>query len=175
LVQRLLLLEAVQQPVAWSFLAQALHGVWQQQQHLDLARAANGSSSNSSSSRSSSPQEVWVPQLLQALLQHAVGCKILDTSDVLRTLEEVAALSTTSSKQQQQQQQGLRSADRLHAPAGSADDKDSSRATEGAAAASYMLGCLSDSACRVSLACWVLTWHGCMQESGADYGSAASR
>jgi hypothetical protein len=41
--------------------------------------------------------------------------------------------------------------------------------------ASYALSCLSDAACRSSLACWVLTWHSCMLQQGGDYGSVASR
>jgi hypothetical protein len=157
LVQRLLLLEAVQQPVAWSFLAPALHGAWQQQQHLDLARAAC-----SSSSSSDSPAGVWMPQLLAALLRHGIGEEVQDSAAVLRKLKVVDAWGKARPQQQQQQQQGA------------SGEEDRSRAAE-AAAASYMLACLSDAACRCSLACWVLTWHGCMLQQGGGYGSATSR
>jgi hypothetical protein len=171
LVKRLLLLEAVQQPVAWSFLAPALHGAWQQQQHLDLARAITHGSSSSSDNL----QDVWMPQLLTALLQQVDDTKVQDNADVLRKLNALAALGKASTKQQQQQQQQQGSADSLQlTAAGNGGEEERSRVAE-AAAASYVLACLSDAACRCSLACWVLTWHGCMLQQGGHYGSVASR
>jgi hypothetical protein len=167
LVQRLLLLEAVQQPALPSFLSPALRDAWQQQQHLDLVHAANGSSSSSNS-----PQEAWMPQLLKAMLNHGMSDEVQDSAAVLRSLRALAAQGRAFAKWQQQR---LRSADGILAAAGSGGDEDSARAVVEGAAASYMLGCLSDAACRSSLACWVLTWHGCMLQQGGDYGSVASR
>jgi hypothetical protein len=136
---------------------------WQQQQHLDLVHAANGNSS--------SPQEAWMPQLLKAMLNHAMSDEVQDSAAVLRSLRALAAQGRAFAKWQQQR---LRSADGILAAAGSGGDEDSARAVVEGAAASYMLGCLSDAACRASLACWVLTWHSCMLQQGGDYGSVQS-
>jgi hypothetical protein len=207
LVQRLLLLEAVQQPDARSFLAQTLTRDWQQQQHLDLAHVACGSSS--SSSGPPSVKRVWMPQLLTALLQHGLGEDVQDSAAVLRELK--ALVDNTRAVKQQQQQPRSTDAQRAvaaavpdgcedvsraiegsaaeatladshpaaaaaaAAAAGSGGDDGSARSVVEGAAASYMLGCLSDAACRSSLACWVLTWHGCMLQQGGNYGSVASR
>jgi hypothetical protein len=65
LVSRLLLLEAVRQPLPHSLLAPGLRDAWQQQQHLDLARVACSSSSRSLNDASNA----LLPQLAAALLQ----------------------------------------------------------------------------------------------------------
>jgi hypothetical protein len=178
-VKRLLLLEAVQQPVAWSFLAPALQEAWQQQQHLDLAQAVcaehTTSSSSSSSSWSMTRQRVcnaWMPELLRALLQPNVDIRLDDCSGLIADLvaRHRGRLAARKLQQQQQQQREEGVADIAAAAVegvGPADERFSH--------ASYTLACLSDAACRCSLACWVLTWHGCMLQQGGDYGSVTSR
>jgi hypothetical protein len=170
-VQRLLLLEALQQPCARSLLAPALRSDWQQQQHLDLARTACGSSSSSDDS-DLTLGGVKMPQLLTVQQQHAVAKDVHDTAAVVRTLKVLAAPDRIRTVKQQQQQQHTTGAFHSAVPVGC---DDGSRAAEGAAAAAYMLSCLCDAGCRVSLACWVLTWHGCMLQQGGDYGSVQSR
>jgi hypothetical protein len=174
LVRRLLLLEAVQQPVAWSFLAQALHEDWQQQQNLDLAHAVcreHTSSSSSSSSKSMMARQIcnaWMPDLLRALLQPNTDIRIDDCSDLIADLVGRYRKQLNARKLLQQQQRGGTALTTTAAAGGGpAEDRLSH--------ASYVVVCLSDPACRASLACWVLTWHGCMLQQGGDYGSVASR
>jgi hypothetical protein len=160
LVQRLLLLEAVQQPVAWSFLSPNLCSIWQQQQHLDLARVAcNSSSSNGTEvARHSCGSSGWLPQLIAALLQPLMlpNAPKGHTTAAVQVCNVIWPLPGP------------------YAAAAAADDA-AAIASQPRSAASYMLSCLSDSACRVSLACWVLTWHGCMLQQAGDYGSVGSR
>jgi hypothetical protein len=162
LVQRLLLLEAVQQPTAWSFLTPQLCGIWQQQQQLDLARVACNNNNSSSSSmdvaRRTCDGSGWLPPLPAALLQPLMlpnapqdqieaACKVADViwPQPGQYAAEAAAQDAAVIAQQPR------------------------------SVSSYMLGCLSDAACRASLACWVLMWHGCMLQQGGDYGSVQSR
>jgi hypothetical protein len=171
LVRRLLLLEAVQQPVAWSFLAQALHEDWQQQQHLDLAHAlCREHISSSSSSKSMMARQIcnaWMPDLLRALLQPNTDIRIDDCSNFIADLVGRYRKQLMARKLQQQQQRGGTASNAAAAGGGPADDRLSH--------ASYVVVCLSEPGCRASLACWVLTWHGCMLQQGGDYGSVQSR
>ncbi|KAF6250869.1 hypothetical protein COO60DRAFT_1464769 [Scenedesmus sp. NREL 46B-D3] len=80
LVRRLLLLQAVQQPVEWYFLAPGLHGAWKQQQHLDLACTVCTDHNSSSSSTHEQICHAWMPALLQAVLQPNVNIEIYDCS-----------------------------------------------------------------------------------------------
>jgi hypothetical protein len=171
LVRRLLLLEAVQQPVAWSWLAPGLCNAWQQQQHLDLARAAFGSHSNSSESNDACAVcSAWMPQLLTALLQPNVRFRLDDCASrkvvddlVERELESNAASS-------QRKQNGL-APDSAAAAAAADLDAAAGRLSH----SSYALACLRDVSCRYSLTSWVLAWHAALLQQAGDYSSAASR
>jgi hypothetical protein len=196
LVQRLLLLEALQQPGARSLLAPALRADWQQQQHLDLARAACGSSSSSNSdgsvadgvthpspsaeaihraqftgsssstgaiaSSSSRPKlsEMFLPVLAGALLRplQLRGDMQAAAAQVLIAMHAADAAVTAGTSSSGVMVSGVLN-----------------DGTELCRTASYVLACLSNPACRCSLACWVLMWHVCMQEAGADYSSVQSR
>jgi hypothetical protein len=162
LVQRLLLLEAVQQPVAWSFLNPNLCSIWQQQQHLDLALAACDSSSSSNgmdvARPISSSTSGWLPQLAAALLQPLM----------LQTAPTGHAGAASQVCNVLWPEPGIHGAVAAAAEAAAIAQYPGSTA-------SYALACLSDAACRCSLACWVLTWHGCMLQQGGDYGSVTSR
>jgi hypothetical protein len=173
-VQRLLLLEALQQLGESSLLAPALRSDWQQQQHLDLGRAARGGSSSSSSSGDEPLilERMWMPQLLTALLQHGVCGGSGDSAAALRDLE----LGRDWAVQQQQQQQQQRATGVESAVAGAAcDGFDDSSMVAPPNLSGYRLACLSGTACRASLACWVLMWHARMVQQGGDYDSAVSR
>jgi hypothetical protein len=76
-------------------------------------------------------------------------------------------LAARKLRQQQQQQRGGTASDAAAVGANPADGRLSH--------ASYAVACLCDAGCRVSLACWVLTWHSCMLQQGGDYGSVQSR
>jgi hypothetical protein len=137
------------QHTPYSLLAPGLRGAWQQQQHADLARAAGSSSS------SDGILEVWMPQLLSALLRPITyGEEVHDNEHAIRFFMQLADDVGT-------------------AAAGGVADADG--AAELQAVASYALTCLADAACRASLACWVLTWHVMLVQQGGDYHSAASR
>ncbi|WIA14067.1 hypothetical protein OEZ85_002618 [Tetradesmus obliquus] len=151
LVRRLLLLEAVQQPVPWSMLAPGLQAAWQQQQHADLARATHSSSSSSSSSSSHSA-EMWMPQLLSALLRNA-------SDRESAAAREVAGI--------------IRAGQGSLGPAAAAAAAAAAHQLDGVAR--YALVCLADPGCRYSLTCWVLAWHAALAQQGGEYSSAADR
>jgi hypothetical protein len=203
LVLRLLLLEVLQQPVSGSFLAPALRTAWQQQQHMDLARAESGSSSssssvadevtrpvrgpspsaaaihraqftgsssssstnaspsssNSSSSSRSRLSEMYLPELARALL---------DPLQLLGDQQAAAQVLTAMHKADTVVTSGTKSRAKSRTAEPGSD-------LELCSAAGCALSCISDAACRCSLACWVLTWHGCMLQQGGHYDSVTSR
>jgi hypothetical protein len=166
---RLLLLEAVQQPLPHSLLAPGLRDAWQQQQHLDLARAARSSSS------SSNPVEVWMPQLLSALLGHSAGWLPEDNADAIHQLMQL--LQADGPKQQQQQHRSSASRVDSSTAAAAADRAiwDGAKWAALQAEARYILACVSSPGCRYSLTCWVLAWHAALLQQAGDCSSAADR
>ncbi|KAF6247232.1 hypothetical protein COO60DRAFT_1694207 [Scenedesmus sp. NREL 46B-D3] len=158
LVRRLLLLEAVQQPVPWSFLAPALCILWQQQQHLDLEHVACSSSGTCSDGSSCSSTLGWLPQLAATLLQPLL-------------LPTVSQALTSAAMQ----------VVNIIWPEQGCFDTAAAAAAEAAMdqhpgnAAGSVLCCLAAPGCRVALSCWVLTWHACLVQQGGDYSSAHSR
>lgn len=166
LVRRLLLLEALQQPVSWSMLAPSLQAAWQQQQHVDLARSAAGSCSSSSDSKFHAICGSWMPQLLRALLQPNDDVQLDDCTG----LADLVARERRAVLNSKRQQQKLGAA-----TAGSAAAANLAAAADRLSLDRYALVCLADPSCRYSLTCWVLAWHAALAQQGGHYDSAASR
>jgi hypothetical protein len=159
LVSRLLLLEAVQQPVQHSLLNPAICHLWQQQQHLDLANAARSSSSSSSNangtcSDASSSSIGWLPQLAATLLQPL----LLPNASVSESAAARQVASITWPE---------------HGSHGAAAAAAAAQQLDGVG--SYVLACVSSPGCRYSLTCWVLAWHAALLQQAGDCSSAADR
>jgi hypothetical protein len=168
LVRRLLLLEAVQQPTSWSLLSPGLYSAWQQQQHLDLARATDSSSDSSSDSGHRGICNAWVPQLLRALLQPEADIVLGDCTSLLADLVNREKAERLTGRVQRLKQRNREATDTAAAA-------DADAAADMLSHCSYALAGLRDAACRASLTCWVLTWHGWLQQQGGDYHRAAQR